>query len=99
LIPATAVIFDPSSPTGIGMVPIGQSSGLLAREIDRRVTNDRYTLSLNVQYRLTRRTSLFARLYWIDQTTEDVFVGARNATRFDAVIGVRYYLDPIQLPL
>jgi hypothetical protein len=99
LIPATAVVFDPSSPTGLNMVPIGQSSGLLAREIDRSVTNDRYTLSLNVQYRLTRRTSLFARLYWIDQTTEDDFVGARNATRFDAVIGVRYYLDPIQLPL
>jgi hypothetical protein len=99
LVPATAVVFDPTQPTGLNLIPIGQSSGLLVREIDRNVTNDRYTLSLNVQYRVTRRTSLFARLYWIDQTAEDDFTGARNATRFDAVIGVRYYFDPIHLPI
>jgi hypothetical protein len=99
LVPATAAVFDASQPLGIGLVSIGQSAGLLAREIDRRVTNDRYTLALNVQYRLTRRTSLFARAFWIDQTVDDQFLGKRNATRFNAVIGVRYYLDPIQLPI
>ena len=99
LVPATAIVVDPSQPFGIAAVSIGQSAGLLAREVDRNVSNTRYTLSLNVQYSVTRRTSLFARVYWIDQRTGDDIFGSRNATRVNVVLGVRYYLDPIHLPI
>ena len=101
LAPATAIVLDPSQPLGIGQARIGQSIGLVAREISQTSKYQRYSLALNVQYTLSRRTSLFVRAYWSNQKTQDDTFGSRNTKvkRLDAMVGVQFFLDPIQLPI
>lgn len=97
LAPATAVAFDSQTGT-LGLVSIGRSTGFRAVEVDRQLQNKRYTIALNLQYVLTRRASLFGRLAWIEQRVDDVF-SQRDVTRFTATVGVRFYFDPINLPI
>jgi hypothetical protein len=87
------------SVTGGGTETIGRAIELRAVPVEQDASTDRIVLSLNVNYQWNRQLAFFANAYWIDQKQRGDIFANEGATRFNIVVGLRYYLEPIRLPI
>jgi hypothetical protein len=78
---------------------IGAATGLRTVFQDVDVKDRRYIVSLFAEYRVTRRLSVFSNAYWIRQDTEAATLLDRQIDRVNVLVGLRFYFDPIQLPI
>jgi hypothetical protein len=98
LTPTTAFLISDAGSL-LPVTDVAAATGLRAVLLDADSKDTRYIVSLSAEYRLTKRVTLFSNTYYIRQDTTQTGLVDREIDRFDIVIGVRFYFDPIQLPI
>jgi hypothetical protein len=83
----------------LGVQGAATAVGVRAVETGSRIHIDQWSLSLNVDYRWSKRVTLYTRAFWMEQTLKGDVPFSQTVDRLTILMGVRFFLDPIPLPI